>query len=181
MALETETARPAPNNVNRWFAENILPLEPALMRYLKRHLQHSLSDVADFRQDIYIAIYEHAKLSEPHKPISYLFQTARNYLCDYHRRMRIVSINYTDDLEVWNELIDEVSPDRRLSGMQDLHILAHALNELSDVCREVIWLRRVAGLSQKEVARQLGMKEGTVESHVCRGLKILANALFSAI
>jgi RNA polymerase sigma-70 factor (ECF subfamily) len=59
-----------------------------------------------------------------------------------------------------------------------LRRLGDALDGLSDNCRAVIWLRRVEGLTQREAAERLGMREGTLESHLSRGLRALATAVF---
>jgi RNA polymerase sigma-70 factor (ECF subfamily) len=81
-------------------------------------------------------------------------------------------------LESLHVLVDEISPEHRLSARQELKHLAVALDQLSDDCRNVIWLRRVEGLSQREAAERLGMPEGTIESHLCRGLRALMKAVF---
>ncbi|MFC3658285.1 sigma factor-like helix-turn-helix DNA-binding protein [Xanthomonas hyacinthi] len=39
----------------------------------------------------------------------------------------------------------------------------------------MIWLRRVEELSQKEVAVRLGISEKTVEKHVAKGMRLLAD------
>jgi RNA polymerase sigma-70 factor (ECF subfamily) len=43
-----------------------------------------------------------------------------------------------------------------------------------------VWLRRVEELSQKEVARRLGISEKTVEKHIAKGMRLLADALYGA-
>lgn len=42
-------------------------------------------------------------------------------------------------------------------------------------------LRRIEGLSQREAAQSLGIAEGALEGHMCRGLRGLADALFSKL
>jgi RNA polymerase sigma factor (sigma-70 family) len=164
-------------SVDQWFVNEILPHEAALTRYLTRVWQNP-ADVPDLRQDIYVLIYKSATQDRPRQPKSFLFTTAHNLLTDQIRRRRIVSINYTRDLESLDVLIDELSPEHRLNAHQELRSLSAALDALSDICRDVIWLRRVEGLSQQETALQLGMKEGTIESHVCRGIRTLEKAVF---
>jgi RNA polymerase sigma-70 factor (ECF subfamily) len=73
--------------------------------------------------------------------------------------------------------IDELTPERRLADRQDLQQLARAFDSLPEKTRSVIWLRRVAGLSQREAAASLGMDEGALEGHMNRGLRSLAKAL----
>jgi RNA polymerase sigma factor (sigma-70 family) len=163
-------------SVAQWFTAEILPHEAALTRYLTRVWQN-LADVPDLRQEIYVLIYESATQDRPRQPKAFLFTTARNLLTDQIRRRHIVSINYTRDLESLDVLIDELSPEHRLNARQELRSLSDALDTLPDICKDVIWLRRVEGLSQQETALQLGIKEGTIESHMCRGMRTLAKAV----
>jgi RNA polymerase sigma-70 factor (ECF subfamily) len=165
------------SDLDEWFADKILPHEAALTRYLRRAWRNQ-ADVPDIRQDVYVRVYESAADRRPELPKAFLFATARNLLTDRIRRGRIVSIDYTQDLDSLNVLIDDLSPEQRLSARQELGRLAEALDGLSGPCRDVIWLRRVEGLSQREAAQRLGMLEGTLESHLCRGLRALADALY---
>lgn len=159
-----------------WFATQILPHEAALTRLLRRVWRDD-TEVADFRQEVYIRVYESAAKNQPTAPKAFLFATARNLISDRIRRERIVRIDYTQDLEALNVLVDEISPERRLSTRQELRRLSIALDQLPDDCRNVIWLRRVEGLSQREAAQRLGMLEGTLESHLCRGVRALVKAV----
>jgi len=163
--------------LDHWFATEILPHEAALTRYLRR-VWSNQAEVPDFRQEIYIRVYESAVTTRPTAPKAFLFTTARNLIADKVRRERVVSIDYTQDLDSLNVLVDELSPEQRLSARQELRRLSVAFDELSDNCRDVIWLRRVEGISQREAAERLGMPEGTVESHLCRGLRTLMKAVF---
>jgi RNA polymerase sigma factor (sigma-70 family) len=165
------------NALDEWFASEILPHEGELVRYLTR-VWPNRTEVSDLRQEVYVRIYESASRSLPDTPRAFLLATARNLVADRVRRERIVSIDYTQDLEVLNVLVDEVSPEQRVSARQELRRLSDALDDLSDNCRAVVWLRRVEGLSQREAAQRLGMNEGAVEGYLSRGVRALARAFF---
>jgi RNA polymerase sigma-70 factor (ECF subfamily) len=160
-----------------WFAREILVHEAALVRYLTRAWPRR-NEIHDLRQEVYIRVFEAARKSRPLSPKPFLFATARHLLTDRIRRARIVSIEAVGDLEELNVMVDEVSPERRVSARQDLKRLARALKLLPPKCREVVWLRRVDEIPQKEVARRLGISERTVESHVFTGIRQLADAFF---
>ena len=167
-------AAPRPNaELDQWFAAEILPHEGALTRYIHR-IWSNVSDVADLRQDIYVRVYQSALLSRPSLPKAFLFATARNLLTDRIRRGRVISIEYTQDLDELNVLIDEISPEQRLSARQELNQLIEALDRLPDSTRDVIWLRRVEGLSQHDAAKRLGMLEATLAGYLSKGLRTLA-------
>jgi RNA polymerase sigma factor (sigma-70 family) len=167
------------NSLDQWFAAEILPHEGVLVRYLTGVWPNS-ADVLDLRQDIYVRVYESARNALPTSPKAFLFATARNLMTDRIRHSRVVSIDSTQDYEGLNVLIDEISPDRRLSARQELRILARAFDSLSEKCRNVVWLRRVEGLSQRETAQRLGLHEGAVESQLARGVRVLALAVFGS-
>ena len=52
-----------------------------------------------------------------------------------------------------------------------------ALKELPPRCRQVIMLRRVHGLSQREVAQKMGIQEETVENQIVKGMRALTEAM----
>ncbi len=165
-----------PAALDDWFTREILPHEAALLRYLARICPDS-ADIQDIRHDAYVRILEAADRFRPIAPKSLLFKTARRLMIDRMRRHRIVPIDLREDLDVLNVLIDEVTPERRASIRQQLIHVSEAFNRLPDKCREVLWLRRVEGLSQKEMAAKLGISEGTVEKHLMRGARLLADFL----
>ena len=164
-------------SLNRWFASEVLVHEAALMRYLTR-IWRNRDEIADLRQEVYVRVYESARGSRPAAPKAFLFATARHLIIDRARRGRVVSIEAAGDFESLNVLVDEISPEQRLSARQELKQLASAFGRLPPRCREVVWFRKVDGLSQNEVAQKLNISVRTVEFQVQKGMRILAEALF---
>jgi RNA polymerase sigma factor (sigma-70 family) len=165
-------------SLDTWFVREILAHEESLVRYLS-HAWPIRHELQDLRQDTYVRVYEAASRSRPLAPKSFLFATARHLIVDRIRRQRVVAIDGVGDLEALNVMVDERSPELRTSAYQELRRLAEAFDRLPPRCRETVWLRRVDGLSQREVARRLGVTEKTVEKHVMKGMKLLADALAS--
>ena len=163
--------------LDHWFATEVLPHEGLLQRYLMR-VWRNPSEVADLIQEAYVRVYERAREQRPQEPKAFLFATARNLMTDHLRRSRVVSIDTVQEVECIEALIDEISPERQLSARQDLGRLAQAFDSLSDKCRDVIWFRRVEGLSQRETAIRMGLKEEAIESQLARGIRTLARAIF---
>ncbi len=162
--------------LDHWFVHEILIHEEALLRYLRHHWPHR-DEIHDLRQELYARIYEAAAKSIPLQPKAFLFSSARNLMTDRLRRSKVVSIEPMGDFEPSYVLVDEVTPERWSGSRQTLRRLSEALNRLPDRCREVVWLRRVEDLSQKEVALRLGISEKTVEKHIAKAMRLLADAL----
>lgn len=164
-------------SLDNWFAREILSHEAALVRYLLRTWKNS-DEVHDLRQEIYVRVYEAGARSRPVSPKSFLFTTARNLMADRVRRTRVVSIVAVGDLESLHVPVDSISPEQRINAYQELRHLAQAFDALPPRCREVVWMRRVEDVPQKEVASRLGISEKTVEKHVLKGVRLLADFLF---
>jgi RNA polymerase sigma factor (sigma-70 family) len=164
--------------LDHWFATEVLPHERLLRRYLLR-MWRNPSEVPDLIQEAYVRVYERARDQRPQQPKAFLFATARNLMTDQLRQSRVVSIDTRQELDGMEALVDELSPERRLSARQELGRLAQAFDSLSDKCRDVIWFRRVEGLSQRETANRMGLHEDAIESQLARGVRALAHAIFA--
>jgi len=162
-----------------WFAREILVHEDALMSYLRRTWSNR-DEIHDLRQETYVRVYEAAGKARPAMPKSFMFTTARHLMADRLRRGRVVSIETVGDLDALNVLVDEISPERRLDARQVLKRLAEAFDHLPDRCREVVWLRRVEELPQKEVAARMGINEKTVEKQVAKGVRLIAEYFYGS-
>jgi RNA polymerase sigma factor (sigma-70 family) len=163
--------------LEEWFAREILSHEAALTRYIA-HAWANPADVQDLRQEIYIKVLEAAEKSRPLAPRFFLFTLAKNLLVDRARRNRIVPIDLLQDCDSLNVLIDEVSPERRAGSFQQLTKLVGAFDRLPQRSREVVWMRKIEGLAQKDIAERLKIAEGTVEAHLVRGMRLLTQLFY---
>ena len=113
-------------------------------------------------------------LQTPEASGPWLFRVARNCASDYFRRCKpTVSLEHliTEDHPRADSLEEIV-----VAGEEQRHLLAH-LKQLSEREREVIGLKFVANLHNREIARVLQIPEGTVGSLLYRSLRRLRAAL----
>jgi len=164
--------------LDSWFKREILSHEQVLVRYLLR-VWPRRDDVNDLRQETYARVYQAAKTARPQSAKAFLFATAHNLILDRIRRERVVSIEAVADIDKLYVLVDEISPEQSAIAHQQIKLLAKAFDLLPPKCREVVWLRRVNGSSQKDVAKSLRINERTVEKHVSKGVRLLAEYMLS--
>jgi RNA polymerase sigma factor (sigma-70 family) len=160
-----------------WFVREILAHEAALTRYLTR-ARSNAADVPDLRQEVYIRVLEAAEKIRPISPRHFMFAVARNLLADQARRSRIVPIDLLQEGDLSNVLIDEISAERRTGTFQQLQRLVEAFEHLPERCREVVWMRKIEDLPQKDIAARLKIAEGTVEAHLVRGMRLLTQLFY---
>ena len=160
----------------RWFVEDVLPLEPMLLRFLNRNWRNR-DEVPDLMQEVYVRVYEAAAREQPRAVKPFLFATARNLMIDRLRQMNIVSFEAVADFDKLNVIDDMPSPERSVSAREELRQLQKALDALPPRCRQIVVWRKIEGMSQREVARKLGVTEEVVESQVAKAMRLLANLI----
>jgi RNA polymerase sigma-70 factor (ECF subfamily) len=165
------------SDLDAWFVREVLPLEAALMQFLRRSWRNR-ADVDDLCQEVYVRVYEAAKERIPDPARPFVFATARNLIINRVRREQIVAIETIADLDALNIAADEPGPDRNAMAREELRRLQAALENLPPRCRQAVILKKIEGLSRKEIASRMGISEDTVHRHLTEGRRALADLLY---
>jgi RNA polymerase sigma-70 factor (ECF subfamily) len=104
-------------------------------------------------------------------PRALLFTAARRLAIDELRRRQIVAFEPITESSLLSVLTDERGAPEVAANNQELEILTQAIQALPERCRQVLTLRKIYGLSQKDIAAQLGISEHTVEVQVANGMR----------
>lgn len=158
---------------SHWLARHVLPHEPALRRWLRGFSTIGDADIDDLVQETYAVLATRVSVDEIADPRAYAFQTARSLFLQSVRRAKIVSIHAVADVADLDVPDDAPSPFQHVAGREDLRQLAAAIDSMPPQTRRAFQLRRVEGLSQREVAAATNLAESTVEKHIGRGIRIL--------
>lgn len=155
----------------RWFLDEVRPHEPTLRSWLRSKFP-SLPDLDDIVQETYARLFRarrHRGRIERPKP--YLYATARNAALDVFRHERVVSVERLTE-NAGLAVLDH-GPDAAEAASRDdeLALLAEAIRTLPPRCREILILRKLHGLSQKQIAEKLGLAENTVAAQASLGVK----------
>lgn len=162
----------------RWFAAHVQPHDAALRAWLRTRFP-ALGDTDDVVQETYTRVLQ-LRARDPlrqHAVKPLLFTTARHLALDQLRRRQIVPMEAltADDAEVFADEAPGIA--ETVSRRQELALLAEAIQSLPERCRQILTLRKIYGLPQKEIARQLGIAEHTVEAQVGVGVRRCADYL----
>ena len=153
-----------------------MPHEPLLRSYLRQSLP-SLADADDLVQDCFARMMRARAQGIVRSPKPLLFAIARNAVRDFiARKGRAELIPITETVED-AVLVDGSDVVEAVCRSQELDLLADAIRSLPDRCREVLLLRKIKGLSQKEIAALLGIAEHTVEALAAKGTRRCAEFL----
>jgi RNA polymerase sigma factor (sigma-70 family) len=165
---------------NAWLAKEILVHERALRGYLSRFFQ-DVADVDDVIQETYarlLSLTESAAMAVRNWH-AFLFTSARNVALDRIRKARVVSLDALAEMGSTDVLDHAPTADEALNARQEVALLLESIASLPDRCREALTLRKLYGLSQREIAERLSISESTVEKHVAYGVRLCAERMFA--
>lgn len=136
-----------------------------LLRYLRAH---GAGDAAeDLLQELWLKIS--ASLQGPiANPRSYLFRAATNLMIDHRRshaqqqRREMEWSGLTDRLP--NSAANDPGPERELGGRMLLDRVQQELQNLPPRALNIFRQHRIEGLTQREIASQMGLSASTIES-----------------
>lgn len=169
-------AEPEPPDLTAWYREEILVHEAALRAYLRRAFP-IVTDRDNLVQETFVRVLQAHQSRQVENVRGYLFATARYLALNLMRRRDIISMESVAEIEDLPIIQEGPGVADQVSLKFDLEILTEAIQSLPPRCREVLTLRKIDGLSQREIAGRMGISEHTVEAQVTTGMRRCAQFL----
>lgn len=131
-------------------------------------------DIDDVIQEAYVRVLKAHEVQGVDSPKAFLFATARNVILMQMRHRGVERTDSLAEMDSVSIMDDGVDIPSAVVRAQELELLTKAIQSLPTRCRQIITLRKIYGISQKEVAAQLGIAEHTVEAQGTIGLRKIA-------
>jgi RNA polymerase sigma factor (sigma-70 family) len=149
------------------FLEN----KTAIKRYLGRFSLRT-EDVEDLAQETFIRAFAAESTQKIRFPKALLFRIARNLALNEKAKISNATTDSLEDLAETSVIADvsQIAADDEMCARQEVRLLAQAVANLPPQCSRVFLLRKVNGLSYKQIASRLNISVSTVEKHVALGM-----------
>lgn len=162
--------------------EDLIRRYSALLYGYVRGAISQKDDVDDVVQEVLTAAYLRLpELRKPERFGSWLLSIARSKVADYGRaRQRHArGVAALEDEGTLTQPVrdDDASPARKAAGRELGEVLTVAVAELPEKYSLVLTLHLFEGRSPREIAVELGLREGTVRMRQLRGLRALRKKL----
>jgi RNA polymerase sigma-70 factor (ECF subfamily) len=143
---------------------------PKLLKFLQKH---NVRDAKDTVQDAFIHLWDNRASFQSDKPtLTYLCTIALHILCDNCRHSDVEKA-YLLRLFVTGIEQECYSLEDELVAKDIAQFIECFIKTLSDRRQKIFNLSRKQGFTYKEIAKELGIAEKTVEAHIHQILKAL--------
>ncbi len=142
-----------------------------LRRYLGRFFART-QDVEDMLQEVFVRAYAAESRGPILLPRAYLFRVAKHVALNEIARRKNSATDSVEDFPDPDVIGSGNQPglEQEVDGRRRLALFANAVAALPSQCRKVLVLKKIEGLSQREIATRLGIAESTVEKHLAKAL-----------
>jgi len=155
------------NNKNQ-FTNTFISYQNTIRGFISRIVKPD--DIDDIVQETFVRTYEANLKQEIKYARSYMLKTAKNLAFNHNAKWdNKFNVSIEDFVEPPVELTSTTFEDDYESKERFLSF-CKATDQLSGSVRKCFILKKVYGLSQKEIAQYLQLSESTVEKHVAKGL-----------
>lgn len=150
----------------------LLSNRPALLRFLRAHGAGEAAE--DLLQELWLKL-SRANTGPIAQPLSYLYRAANNLMVDRHRSQRQAERREQD----WVETSDvsgvarDPPGERSLIAREQLLAVKAGLDGLGERAATTFRRHRLDGISQRDVAAELGVSLSTVESDLRRAYRAM--------
>ena len=141
---------------------------PKLAQFISRIVKPQ--DIDDIVQETFVKSIEAELKQNIDYPRTYMLKTAKNLALNHVKRW---DNKYTDTVADFTDSVVDyrsASLEAEFESKERFLLFCQAVDKLPGQCRKTFVLKKVYGLSQKEIASYLNIAESTVEKHVARGL-----------
>lgn len=161
---------------NRAAAESFLNIFMGFRRRLARTIARIVrpDDIEDIVQETFIRCYQASGRTSVRHPRAFMLATARNLALNHIELADNRLVAGVDDFD------DEAVPLFRDGAESSPEVqerffhLCRAVRTLPVQCRRAFVLKKVYGLSRKEIADYMSLSESTVQKHIAKGMAMCA-------
>jgi RNA polymerase sigma factor (sigma-70 family) len=135
-------------------------------------------DVDDIVQETFLRCYQASARVTVRHPRSFMLTTARNLALnhiDLADNRLVAGVETFDEAAVplYRDMPGENSPEVQ----ERFLVLCRAVQALPVQCRRAFVLKKVYGMSRKEIADYMGLSESTVQKHIAKGMLMCSEFL----
>ena len=163
------------------FDSYFLKYHPALLLFTCKIIEDE-QQALDLVQEVFIKFWEKGDASQKEEQVkSFLFTSVKNSCFNYLKHQKVVR-KFEEQFAFQLKELEAsyyLSGEKSLIEQEDLKKIELAIDSLGDIYKEVIFLSKIEGLKNSEIAENLHIPVRTVETRIFRALSLLKEKISS--
>lgn len=169
--LSRKSGKASKRTMKTWL-DSFLSHRPLLFRVIGRIVRPD--EIEDIVQETFVHSYAAAHRQKIDNPRAFMVKTARNLALNHVTRAERRLCGPLEDLAALEAGGFTDSVQEQYQSEERFLAFCRAVAELPVCCRRAFILKKVYGLSQKEIADHLEISPSTVEKHIAKGMAMTA-------
>lgn len=160
------------------FLQTFLRFRTRIARAIGRIVQRD--DIEDIVQETFLRCYQASARTAVRHPRSFMLTTARNLALNHIDLADNRLVARVDSFDEGAIPLFRDTPTENTPEVQERFlIMCRAVRALPVQCRRAFVLKKVYGMSRKEIADYMGLSESTVQKHIAKGMVMCSEYLES--
>jgi len=127
-------------------------------------------DVDDVCQETFLRTYKSSLENDVKKPKSFMFRVAKNLIISDFRKAATKLNEYVEDIDLIESSIEPDELEHNALAQEKLGVMCEAIAGLPNKCRQAVVMRKVYGLSTKDIAKRMNISTITVSNYITKGM-----------
>lgn len=144
-------------------------LSTSLKRYASRYFRRP-QEIEDIVQEAFVRVLEAQNKRKIQVDDGYLYRTTRNLALNTLQKSENRLTDTIGDLLPETVLLESLSLEDEFESRERFQLFCSAVRQLPRKCQRVFILRKVYGLSLKEIAERMDISVKTVEVHMTKAI-----------
>ncbi len=144
-------------------------LRSSLLGYASRYFKRP-QEIEDVVQEAFVKVIEAKNARNIDVTDAYLYTTTRNLALNSLDKLEFRLTDTIGDLMPESVLLETPSLEEQFESRERFELFCRAVRQLPVKCQRVFILRRVYGLTHKEIAERMEISVKTVEVHLTKAI-----------
>ena len=127
-------------------------------------------DIEDIVQETFVRAIGASRRTQMRHPRAYMLRIATNLALKHVSRADQRLTCHIEDISSVEVYLKTATLESQVEESERFFAFCRAVRKLPIQCRRAFLLRKVYGLTQKEISEYLGISQSTVEKHVAKGM-----------
>lgn len=149
---------------------NVFKQYKSTLQYFISSYVINSQDVEDVCQETFLRTYKASLENKVLKPKSLMFKIAKNLIISNFRKASTQLNEYVENIDLVDPLLDLEDIENNVLAQEKLGIMCEAISTLPNKCRQAVVMRKIYGLSTKDIAKHMNISTTTVSNYITKGM-----------